>query len=307
MKDIDGRVSALMRRQQSLITLPQALGAGYSPKQVQNRVRSGLWIRLHPGVYASASAAPTPMQALLAAHLAAGRRAAAASHLSAAWMLGLVRDPPAQPTLTVPYERCVVLAGVTVHRSRDLALFRLLERNGILYTDPLRVLTDLAGEMSPHDLSPIVDRALAGGLVTTEGLLAEVARRSRSGRRGPRRLVKLLEHRGFIGGPEPSVLEAEALRLFRRWSIPVLGREVRVGSDGRYRIDFQISPLLVVEVDGFAHHWSPEHKAYDDARRNRLRAAGLTVLVYDWRAVRFEERRLAMEVSAALASLSAAG
>lgn len=306
MKDTDSQVRALMRRQHSLITFPQAVTAGLTPKQVQTRVRSGAWIRLHPGVYSSASATPNPMQALLAAYLAAGPRAAA-SHLSAAWMLGLVRDPPEQPTITVPYERCVVLTGVTVHRSRDLSLFRLLERNGVLYTDPLRILTDLAGEMSPQDLSPILDRALATGLVTTEGLMAEVARRSRPGRRGPQRLVKLLERRGFIGGPEPSVLEAETLRLFRRWGIRVVGREVRIGSDGRYRIDFQISPLLVVEVDGFAHHWSPEHKAYDDARRNRLRAAGLTVLVYDWRAVRFEERRVAMEVSAALASLSVAG
>lgn len=306
MKSADRQVQALMRRQQSLVTLPQALAAGLTRDQIRHRVRNGVWVRVHPEVYASASGCPSPAGDLLAACLAAGARAAA-SHQSAAWVLGLVRDPPERPVITVPYDRCVVLAGVRVHRSRDLDLSRLLERKGVLYTDALRTLTDLAADLSPDELSPVVDRALASGIVTTKGLMAEAARRRSRGRRGPSRLVTLLESRGFIGGPEPSVLEAETLRLFRRWGIPVLEREVRVGSDERYRIDFLIAPGLAVEVDGFAHHWSPEQKAYDDARRNRLRAAGLMVLVYDWRAVRFEPRRVAMDVSTALARLSQAG
>jgi very-short-patch-repair endonuclease len=81
---------------------------------------------------------------------------------------------------------------------------------------------------------------------------------------------------------------------------------MKVAPDGRYRIDFLIVPGLAVEVDGFAHHWSPEDKAYDDARRNRLRLSGLVVLVYDWRAVRFEERRLANEILDALGRLARA-
>jgi very-short-patch-repair endonuclease len=100
----------------------------------------------------------------------------------------------------------------------------------------------------------------------------------------------------MIGGPEPSVLEAMALRLFQRWNIPVLGREQHIYADGRYRIDFIVGPRLIVEVDGFAYHWTPEAKAYDDRRRNRLRAVGMTVLVYDWRSVKFEAGRLAKEV-----------
>ena len=237
--------------------------------------------------------------------MAAGATAAA-SHLSAAGLLGLVEHPPTRPVITIPYRRTVSLAGVTVHRSRDLDQTRILERRGVRYTDPLRILTDLAAEMEPDRLALIADAALYKGLVSTAGLEAEIARRGRSGRQGPSRLADLLQKRGLIGGPEPSVLEAQAMRLFRRSGIPVLAREVRVGTDGRYRIDFLIAEGLAVEVDGFAHHWSPEAKAYDDARRNHLRAAGIVVLVYDWRAIRSEPRRVVADIRTAMAVLGAA-
>ncbi len=207
--------------------------------------------------------------------------------------------------LTVPHSKRLRLAGVTVHRSRDLDEKRIFVRRGIPYTDPLRIITDLAGELPPEKLTPIADRALASRMITTAGLLAEIARRKKQGRRGPNQLDAWLRERGFIGGPEPSVLEAQAMRLFHRHGIPVLGREIRIGADGRYRIDFLIRDGLVVEVDGYAHHWTPEAKAYDDTRRNRLRAAGQTVLVYDWRAIRWEGPRVVGEIRGALERLTA--
>lgn len=298
MKSYHMQAERLMRDQHSLITRHQALSLGLSHAAIRHYLDSGRWEKLHPGVYTARSATPTPERDLLAACLGAGPRSAA-SHRSAAWLLNLHEAPP-HPVVTLPYGSRSSLQRVTVHRSRDLDAGRVLQRRGIPYTDALRTLTDLAGEMDDAELLIVTDRALASRLVTTRGLTAEIARRSSRGRQGPARLARMLSTRGFVGGPEPTVLEAMAIRLFRRWGIPVLDREVRIGSDGRYRIDFLIAPRLVVEVDGYAHHWSPEDKAYDDARRNRLRANGLTVLVYDWRAVRFEERRLASEIRSAL-------
>jgi hypothetical protein len=283
----------------ALIGRREALDLGMTAEQIRGRLDNGTWRRVHPNVYAAAGAPCTPEQDLLAACMAAGP-SAAASHASSAWMLGLIADAPPRPVLTVPARVSLRLRGVIVHRSRDLNPARILERRGIPYTDALRVLTDLAAELGPDRLTPIVDRAIATRLVSAEGLVDEVGRRRSRGRKGPAQLIAHLDGRGITGGPAPSVLEAEAMRLFRRWGIPVIGREVRAGSDGRYRIDFLIAPGLAVEVDGFAYHWSPEAKAYDDARRNRLRASGTTVLVYDWRAIHFEPRRVATEIQAAL-------
>lgn len=304
MKHPDREVAKLMRTQHSLVTADEALRAGMTRPQIRHRVRAGEWIRLHTEVYASAHAPVTAEQALLGACLAAGPTSAA-SHLSAAWLLGLVKHPPDRPEITIPYDRALRLDGVTVHRSRDLDPDRVLHRRGIPYTDPLRILTDLAEQLDTDELTIVVDRALSGGPVTTAGLEQESGRRRRRGRPGPPRLLALLESRGMIGGPEPSVLEAQAMRLFRRCGIPVLHRELQVSSDRRYRIDFLIADGLSVEVDGYVYHWSPEAKSYDDARRNRLRAAGVTVLVYDWRSIRQEPGRVTREIHRALGSREA--
>lgn len=301
MKLVDRRIAALMRSQHAVVTRTQAIESGLTASQIKERLRNQSWLKLHPGVYGAATAPHTPERALLAATLAAGPDAAA-SHLSAAWMLGIVGPPPPRPVITIPYRRSIELSNVVIHRSRDIDFSRVLTRRGIPYTDPLRILTDLAGELVSDQLIPVVDHALASRLVTTQGLEAEIRRRSRPGRKGPARLNRVLASRGLIGGPEPSVLEAMALRLFRQWNIPVLDRERFIYADGRYRIDFMIGSHLVVEVDGFAYHWTPDAKAYDDGRRNRLRAAGLTVLVYDWRSIKFEAARVAREIGHALAS-----
>ena len=303
MKQVDSHVAAVMRSQHSLTTRKQALDAGLTPAQIKDRLRNGTWRKLHPRVYGATNAPATPEQALLAATLAAGPTAAA-SHLSAAWLLGITERPPTHPVITIPYHRSITLENVTIHRSRDLDFSRVLTRRGIPYTDPLRIMTDLAAKLQPDQLTPIVDRALASRLVTTKGLEEEIIRRSRQGLKGPNRLNTILKSRGMIGGPEPSVLEAMALRLFNRYNIPVLGREVKVYADGRYRIDFMIGPRLVVEVDGFDYHWSPEAKAHDDRRRNRLRAVGITVLVYDWATIRREPARVAKELTNARIQLA---
>ncbi|MGH9094926.1 MAG: hypothetical protein ACRDXE_07180 [Acidimicrobiales bacterium] len=146
-----------------------------------------------------------------------------------------------------------------------------------------------------------VDRGLASRLFTVEGLTAEMARLARPGRRGIRPLRADLEARGLLAGPGPSVLESEALRLLRLYRIEPLGCEVaRVAAERSYRLDIALTPRAAMEVDGFAYHSSPEAKGHDDARRNALRLGGLFLLVYTWRHIRFDGRRVIGEVRTAI-------
>ncbi|MHB1931258.1 MAG: PDDEXK family nuclease, partial [Acidimicrobiales bacterium] len=64
---------------------------------------------------------------------------------------------------------------------------------------------------------------------------------------------------------------------------------------------------LFVEVDGYAYHHSPEQKANDERRRNRLRLDGNIVLVYTWRDVVGDGARVLNEIRRALATQRAAG
>jgi very-short-patch-repair endonuclease len=68
-------------------------------------------------------------------------------------------------------------------------------------------------------------------------------------------------------------------RLGIRQPVP----EVVAGEVGQYRLDLACQEILfAIEVDGFAWHHSPEQKRRDELRRQRLREAGWTLLVFDW-------------------------
>ena len=252
----------------------------------------------------------SPERTLLAACLLTD---GVASGLSAARLWGLVRAHPGLPEVTVgcnrrpsPASRDAKLIGlgeIKIRRRSDAGGRSVSARDGIPTTNPLRTLVDLAGEvpvgtLDDSTLDEALDVALARRLVTVEALQAELRRLQRPGRRGPKQLRAQLRKRALAGAPSPSVLESRALRLMRRHHLPVAGYEVVV-DEGRYRVDMQVDTNLVVEVDGYAFHWSPEHKGYDDARRNRLRLLGFQVLVYDWRTVTSEPLRMVREIRAA--------
>jgi hypothetical protein len=305
MKEQNKAIAGLFRDQHGALHRAQALHVGATRGQIDSKVANGEWERLHRNVYRLAASPRSFEQRLLGACLAAGP-GAVASHESAAWLWGLLgNQPPTTPAVTVGRPAHPRISGVTVHRVSDLDPLRSIYRRNIPCTDPLRMVVDLAGVASTGQTTAVVDRALASGLLSGSSLAAELERRSSQGRPGSRALREILSDRGIIGGPEPSVLEAETLRLFARWQIEVREREVHVGPDGRYRIDFALRPPVAVEVDGYAYHWSPESKSYDEARRNQLRLQGIFLLVYTWRDIRIEAARVIDEVTAALRSYAA--
>ena len=229
------------------------------------------------------------------------------SHASAAWAWGLLRQPPELTEITVRRgERDVqARAGIAVHRLSDVDVAQAVQRNAVLVTNPLRTLVDVAGTVVPRDVTEAVDTALAKHLVSIAGLEAEIARLSRPGRTGVGALRSHLRQRGFIGAPEPSVLESHTLRLIRSTGFPDPSVERRVGEDGEYRLDFTWDDVFyAVEVDGYAYHFSPEHQQRDLNRRNKLRRAGWTLDVYTWMDVMKEPSRVAKEVTATYRQLS---
>jgi hypothetical protein len=127
-------------------------------------------------------------------------------------------------------------------------------------------------------------------LVTLVGLEEEVARLSCLGRRGVATLRRRLNDRGFLGGPEPSVLESRTLRLLADAQIAVTGTQVVFGLDGEYRLDITLTEGVALEVDGYMWHFSPEQKACDETRRRRIRLAGISLLVYGWRGCHQRQR-----------------
>jgi very-short-patch-repair endonuclease len=127
----------------------------------------------------------------------------------------------------------------------------------------------------------------------------ELQRLARPGRRGVRALREAMKQRGLVQAPTASVLESRILRLLRQWGITPAGVEVVVG-EGRYRVDVMLCAGLALEVDGYAFHWSPEAKAADSRRRNRLALQGVRVVEADWVTVMRRPEQLREEVESAM-------
>lgn len=288
------KLAAHFDHHHGVISRQEALALGLSPTQVVRLHTSGRWQRVLPGVYAPSGVALRAAGRLTAACLYAGP-AAVASHRSAAWLWGLL-PAPAVPAVSTRRGRPRPRPGLEVHLAEDLDEKRVRTWHGFRTTDPLRALADLGAVAGRRELTDAVDRAVASGLVTLDGLEAEIGRLTRPGRRGVASLREVLDCRGMSGAPAPSVLESRVLRLLRQWGLTPVGVQQRV-VDGRYRVDVLLADCVVLEVDGFAYHWSPEAKAADSLRRNELRRAGFTVIESDWVEVMRHPERFRLTVT----------
>src|SRR5579859_8166506 len=169
----------LARRQDGVVSRPQAIRAGLSPDMVRFRIASGRWQRLHPGVYATFTGIPGRGAWLWAALLAAGP-GAALSYETAAELQGLADKPHNPIHVTVPRQRHVVAAeGVRLHRSARIA--EAVEPQGYppRTTVEETVLDLTQAARSLDDVCGWVTRAIARGLTDAVRLTAAMAKRER--------------------------------------------------------------------------------------------------------------------------------
>lgn len=292
---------AASRRQHGLVTRAQVLAAGWSDATAHRRVDRGEWQRMHPGVYRlGAVLPPSPEQVVLAGCLAVTPEAAA-SHRSAAWLWRLQGNPPAAVELTVARCHHPRLAGVVLHRARLSPSDRWLRHRGILVTNPLRTLVDLAGVLCPEELGRALDAGLSSGLVSRQAVHAELVRHRARSLKGAGVLGELLVERGYPAVPR-SLLEARMLALIGAAGLPSPIAQVPVGPDAKYRADMAWPKARVlVEVDGFASHGTPLALAADLERQNLLVAQGWGIFRYTWWQVTRQEARVGTQLREALA------
>jgi 8-oxo-dGTP pyrophosphatase MutT (NUDIX family) len=294
------RLVAEGHRQGGIITREQSIKLGTSDRVLSRLVASGTLERLYPGVYLLAGVNPTHDVNLKGA-LAALGPAAVASHYSAAWLQGFDAAPRV-PHVTMPANTRSKLHGdrLIVHRSNRAVQVRHFQ--GIPCTDPARTIVDLAATLSDMKLATAIDVALSHRLIRIGDLERECQLSLRLP--GAATLRRCLEELGYIGAPNPSVLESRMARLFKRYDLPRPKAEVHTGPDGCYRIDYTyLDCRVAMEVYGYVWHHSPEQMKYDLARQRRLVLEGWVVLIYTWRDVTFEAPRVAAEIESARTGL----
>lgn len=285
---------ALARRQHQVFSRAQALHLGFSRRSVERRLRTGTWVRLHPGVYVLGGVEIGWRQRLSAALIACGD-VAVASHRSAGRIWELADDDATE--ITIPGTARRRVAAVRVHRS-DVQAVR---HGGFPVTRPDRTIIDLASVLDPDDLATAFDRAHRKRLVHPDRIAVQLDLPSNQRRRGTGVLREIVAIR--LGHPAlMSELETRFYQALRQSGLPLpVPQHPVMTRAGRRFIDFAyIGPRLAIETDGWGWHGTREDFERDSARRNELELLGWRVLTVTHRMLRIDAEDVAFQIGRGL-------
>jgi very-short-patch-repair endonuclease len=290
----DGQgLAELAQRQHGVVSARQLAEFDFPPRTITRWMQDGKLHRIHRGVYAVGHEALSWQGRLQAAVLA--NEPAVASHITAAWIWGLLRTRPGTFHLTAPTRR---------HRKEKVVVhFACLETDdvttvdGIPVTSPGRTVLDLAPDKSWRDLGRFLRRLDDDELLDRRRVEALLSRTA--GHRGNARLAAAL--RAFK--PETAVVRSDLERRFRDLVLAAgLPRpQTNVVVEG-YELDaYWEAEGFAVELDVYATHGSPASFEADREREDALLLAGIELIrVTDVRLDR-EPRETIARVAAHLA------
>ena len=282
---IDILVATLAETQQGVFSRAQALALGATEEVIRQRLASGRWVRLAPGVYGLAGVPPSFRRDLWVAHLAVGP-ASVVSHESAAALHGFTGFPMRAVTLTAPRGSHPRVAGAVVHQLDDVQPDHHSSLAGLPVTTVERTLVDLAAVSRKGRLEAALDDAVAARRVRVPDVGRCLASVARQGKPGVRLLSTLLDARGPGHVLPGSRLERAFFHLLEQGGVPPPRRQFPFPGQlpGEGRVDAAyVEARLIVEVDGRRWHSRVADLARDRERDNEAARAGwLTVrLLYE--------------------------
>jgi predicted transcriptional regulator of viral defense system len=263
------RAAAVAGAQWGVIGARQLMDCGISGRTARRWRAEGKLHPLHRGVYALGHPSIPVEGRLVAALLSVGPEAVL-SHATAAWWWGLTLTEPFRIHVSSP-GRARSTPAICIHHPRHHERTRLRR---FPITPVPRTLLDFASHSSLSEVRRALAEADYKGLLNVEELKA-VLTRGRPGAGKLRRALKTHEPRLALTRSAP---ERRFLALCERAGIPTPEVNARVG---RMTVDALWRPeRLVVEVDTYGTHGSPQRMERDRRRELHLRAAGYRVVRY---------------------------
>jgi very-short-patch-repair endonuclease len=301
MGKTDALVHELARRQSTLVTRGDVLGAGGNDSLIARRLADGRWQHLHEGVYLVGLGPPTWLQRMLAACLAGGPTAVA-SHRAAAllWELDGVRGSIVEVTVAMATRSRIRRA--VVHRSRRLDDADVTVHRGVPVTTVERTLADLGRYVPPAVVEMALESALRRRLTTEERLWTFLGSPGARRRPGVGRLRRVLAARS-PGRAAGSPAEVALLRCLRARGLPDPVRQHPIPlRDGTTAVVDLAWPAarLAVEWDGFEVHSGRRAFSADLQRQNALLDVGYQLRRFTGDAVRRHPDQVATIVARAL-------
>jgi hypothetical protein len=285
--DLDAAVARWSRRQHGAFSRTQVLAAGGTDGMIRHRLRSGEWLRLATGVYASPDVQPSWERQVMAATLVhAGPVAAAGS--TAAVLYGADGFRRGRPQLLVPHIVRAANPLGRVRRSRHLLAADIVRVAGIPALTMERLVVDLAPTLERHSLGRLVDRGVITSKLDPEKLLDRAGAILRSGQRSTILVGDLLEER-FTGTPPAAselearlyeLLDAAGYRGYVRQAVPPWFERAR----GGVVVD-TLFPDKRFILEGDGRLWHPRLEQWErDLQRDALALAhGHVTMRVTWR------------------------
>jgi very-short-patch-repair endonuclease len=264
-----------------LFTRRQAVADGYGTREVEDRLRSGEWVRLQRGVYLDGGVEVTPLHRAAAALLVAGDlTGAVASHQTAARVhdLGPIR-PTRLEHLTVPLSGRGPRPGTLVLHQDTLGPNDTTRIGDVPLTTPLRTVLDLLIAADTVTSVWACEKAMRDGLFGSAALLDELPWFGEAARRRAATRFALADLRS------ESPLETAARLLLREHGLPppVPQYQVQLDDGTRYRLDLAYpSRQLALELDGRQWHTTFAATRADQAREHHLTTHHWRILRFTW-------------------------
>ena len=273
------RLRALLRRQDGVISLVQAIEHGVSHQTVRRLVAAGRWRRLAHRVYQEATHANTLRARVRAVLLSLGDHAVLVGE-AAAWWWGLRDRAPERIQVAVGHECHQRPRPDAVLVRRTVPPHEATVRQGLRVTTLLATVLDASAALGAGEGAHLMDRALQQGRVALESLRRLQVRRS--GRRGAPVILRLLAL--AAGG---AVSEAERLAHSVLTLAGILGWVANLPIDvpeyGRAVVDLAFpEQRVIVEIDGWAYHRGLRAFLIDGPRQTALTAQGWVVVRTHW-------------------------
>lgn len=279
MYDIDRRLYEIAMRHRGVITRLAALAAGVSEHAIDDRVKAGVLIPLHDGVYRHAAAPYTQELRELAAVLACGSDAVLAAR-SAAALHGYPGARSVVPMVMTPHTDLPRIKGVKIMRAVRLRPFEVTVVRGIPVTAKGKTALDYCALTSFEVAQEVIAQALIRKVVRPEEILAALERSGGQGQRGTVKLRGIAESIDEIMELE-SVLELVVSRVLDDALVPRAERQYPLTcADGReVRLDFAWpAARLALEANGRRWHDTP-------ARKKRTRERKASIEASDWHVI----------------------
>jgi hypothetical protein len=283
-KDVDSLIAWFTGRQHGVVARWQLIEAGVAEYDIDNRVRRGVLLSMHRGVYRVRGAPVTRETKWHAATLAVGadgalsRRAAAAHHR----LDGIRRF---RPEVTGPYSRLPILDGADAHRTRRWSERDVIVKDGIRVTTIARTLLDCCAVLPYEKVENATQQAVIRKQVRRSDLWVVL---DRVGGRGVDGTVMF---RDIAAGDVTDATIQSRLELILKRTLdrarripPGIRQYEFVCSDGRrVRFDtFWPEAMVAVEADGLRWHGTATQLRETRARSRSIQNSGVVHLAYGW-------------------------